>query len=42
MEFLVHWKEYGNEYNQWISEIGLLHAREVVENYWTRILDQNI
>ena len=33
MQFLVHWKEYRNKYNQWISETGLSHAREVIEDY---------
>ena len=42
MQFLVHWKEYRNKYNQWISETGLSHAREVIEDYWTKILNQNL
>ena len=32
-EFLVYWKEYENEYDQWIAEIGLSHAKEVIEDY---------
>ena len=24
MQYLVHWKDYGNEYDQWITESGLL------------------
>jgi len=32
-QFLVHWKEYSNKYNQWISETRLPHAREVIEDY---------
>ena len=36
-EFLVYWKEYENEYDQWIAEIGLSHAKEVIEDYWSRI-----
>jgi len=27
---LVHWKEYENEYNQWIAEIGLIHTKEAI------------
>ena len=42
MQFLVYWKEYRNKNNQWISKTGLPHAREVIEDYWTRILDQNL
>ncbi len=26
-----------DEHDQWIAEIGLPHAKEVIENYWTRI-----
>ena len=35
-QYLVHWKGYGDEHDQWIAETGLPHAREVIENYWTR------
>ena len=38
MQFLVHWKGYGNKYDQWIVEMGLLHATEVIEDYWTKLL----
>jgi len=34
MQFLVHWKEYRNEHNQWISEIELPHAKETIEDYY--------
>ena len=27
MQYLVHWKGYGNEHNQWIVESELPHAR---------------
>jgi len=33
MQFLVHWKEYGNEHNQWISEIGLPHTKKAIQDY---------
>ena len=32
-QYLVHWKDYGNEYDQWIVETGLPHTKEVIENY---------
>jgi len=41
-QYLVHWKGYGDEHNQWISETGLSHAREAIEDYWTRCLSQNL
>ena len=37
-QYLVHWKGYGDEHNQWITKIGLLHAKEVIEDYWVRYL----
>ena len=37
-QYLVYWKGYGDEHNQWISEMGLFHAREAIEDYWTRYL----
>jgi len=41
-QYPVHWKEYGDEYDQWIAKTGLPHAKEVIEDYWTRILSQNL
>ena len=35
-QYLVHWKGYGDEHDQWIVETGLPHTKEVIENYWTR------
>ena len=37
-QYLVHWKGYRNEHDQWIAETGLPYAREVIEDYWTRYL----
>ena len=37
-QFLVHWKGYRNEYDQWIAETGLPYAKEAIDDYWTRIL----
>jgi len=36
MQYLVHWKGYGDEHDQWIVESGLPHARQAIEDYWTR------
>ena len=41
-QFFVHQKGYGDEHNQQITETGLSHAKEVIEDYWTRILSQNL
>jgi len=41
-QYLVHWKGYGDEHDQWIAETGLPHAKEVIEDYWTRVLSQNL
>ena len=32
-QFLVHWKGYGNEHNQWIAEMGLPYAKEAIQDY---------
>jgi len=36
MQYLVHWKGYRDEYDQWIAETGLSHAREAIKDYWAR------
>ena len=41
-QFLVHWKGYGNEHDQRITETELSHAKEAIEDYWTRVLSQNL
>ena len=38
----MHWKGYGDEHDQWITETGLPHAKEAIEDYWTRYLSQNL
>jgi len=40
--FLVHWKSYGNNHNQWIAESGLLHAKEAIQDYWMKISSWNL
>jgi len=42
MQYLVHWKGYGDEHDQWIAESGLLHAKQAIKNYWTRYLSRNL
>ena len=41
-QYLVHWKGYGDEHNQWIAESGLPHAKQAIENYWTRYSSRNL
>jgi len=41
-QYLVHWKGYGDEHDQWIAEMGFPHAKEAIEDYWTRVLSQNL
>ena len=36
-QFLVYQKDYGNKHNQWIVKMGLPHAKEVIQNYWTML-----
>ena len=36
-QFLIYWKGYRDEHNQWIVESGLPHAKGMIEDYWTRI-----
>ena len=41
-QYLVYWKGYGDEHDQLIVESGLLHTKQVIEDYWTRYLSQNL
>ena len=41
-QYLVHWKGYRDEHDQWIVEMGLPHTKEGIEDYWTRCLSQNL
>jgi len=42
IQYLVHWKSYGNEHDQWIAEMRLPHAKEVIKNYWSKISSRNL
>jgi len=37
-QFLIHWKGYGNEHNQWMAEANLPHVKEAIQDYWTQLL----
>ena len=41
-QYLVHWKSYGDEHDQWIVKIGLSHVKEAIEDYWARYLSRNL
>ena len=32
-QFLVHWKRYRDEHNQWIMKSGLPHVKGMIEDY---------
>jgi len=32
-QYLIHWKGYGNEHNQWIAESELPHAKGMIKDY---------
>jgi len=42
IQYLVHWKDYGDEHDQWIAETWLPHARKAIEDYWARCSSQNL
>ncbi len=42
MQYLVYQKDYRDEHNQWIVKLGLSHAREAIEDYWSRCSSQNL
>jgi len=41
-QYLVYWKCYRDEHDQWIAETGLPHMKEAIKDYWTRVLSQNL
>ena len=32
-QYLVYWKSYEDEHDQWIAEMGLPHTKEAIEDY---------
>ena len=42
MQYLIHWKGYGDKHDQQIAESELPCIKEAIENYWMRILSQNL
>ena len=42
IQFLVYWKGYWNEHDQWIVELGLLHAKDMIKDYWVNISSWNL
>ena len=41
-QYLVYWKGYRDEHNQWIAEMKLPHTKEAIEDYWTRCSSQSL
>ena len=37
-QYLVYWKGYRDEHDQWITESGLPYAKETIKDYWMRCL----
>ena len=35
IQFLIYWKGYRNEHDQWMAEANLPHAKEAIQDYWT-------
>ena len=38
----MYWKGYRDKHDQWIVELGLPQAKEMIEDYWMRYLSQNL
>ena len=41
-QYLIHWKGYRDEHDQWIAETELPHAKEMIEDYWARFSSRNL
>ena len=41
-QYLIHWKGYRDEHDQWIAETELPHAKEMIEVYWARFSSRNL
>jgi len=42
MQYLVYWKGYKDEHNQWIIKMGLPYTKETIKDYWSKISSQNL
>ena len=42
VQYLVYWKGYRDEHDQWIAETGLPYTKEAIEDYWARCLSRNL
>ena len=42
IQYLVYWKGYGDEHDQWITEMRLPHTRDMIKDYWARCSSRNI
>ena len=38
----LYWKGYGDEHDKWIAESRLPHAKQTIEDYWTRYSSRNL
>ena len=41
-QFLIHWKGYGNEHDQWMAQTNLQHAKEAIQDYWIQLSRRNL
>jgi hypothetical protein len=41
IQYLVHWKGYGNEHDQWLSKTNLEGSAELIEEYHQRFPEKN-
>ena len=42
VQYLVHWKGYGDEEDQWIPKHNMSHAQEAIEEYYKRFQEKPI
>jgi transposase InsO family protein len=41
-QYLVHWKGYGDEHDQWISKTNLTNTEELIKEYHRKFPEQNL
>jgi len=41
-QYLVHWKGYSNEDDEWIPKSGLGHAKKLLKDYWQIALGRSL